>query len=157
MDIVLTISAALSAIFTLVIVLLVFQIQKSLNTNEKQMEKLLRVVVEQAHELTKHQIEASSSLNKLLDNFIQEFHKIENYLNDLQKTNVQGNLNLSNLIQETQKIGGYLNQLRESNHQEDERLYNLLYGNTNMQLEKLQATVDELRALKASLEESVKF
>ncbi|AFY49717.1 hypothetical protein Nos7524_3944 [Nostoc sp. PCC 7524] len=157
MNIILILSATLSALFILVIVLLVFQIQNSLSNHEKQIDKLLRVIVEQANEINKSQIEASSNLNKQLENLIQKVQKIDNYLKELEQINTKSNLDLTNLIQETQKVGRCLSQLQDANHQDGEKLYNLLYGNTNIQLEKLQATVDELRALKFSLEESVKF
>jgi phage-related protein len=195
MDILVLISSAVSALSTLVIAFLVFQVQKSLHTNKTQQEKLLRFL-EEANEISKdikriaseetiqhnaasanikiqfeNLIRENQNIKKSLQDFlqnngninqnifqlVQEIQKVENFLDELLQSNGKSNHNLINLTQETQNIKNNLNDLLQATIKDNKNLYNLLFGNTNMQLEKLQLTVDELKALKVSLEESIRF
>lgn len=139
MEIALLTFSAISAISTVVIAVLLFQIQKSLNTNKIQQEKLLRLV------------EANNELNKQIGQMTTEGNRKQTEYSETFEHH------FDNLIQRIEIFDNYLNELLQGNNKSSDRLYNLLYGNTNIQLEKLQAALDELKALKASLEESVRF
>lgn len=148
--------------------LFVILINSSLRNQKTQQEKILRFL-EEANEISKdikriasednkHQtaVPVPGSFQKQSDSLILEIQNIKNSLNELLQSNGQTNENFSTLIQETQKVENTLNELLQSNIKESQSLYILLSGNTNMQLEKLQETFDELKGLKASLEDSAK-
>jgi ElaB/YqjD/DUF883 family membrane-anchored ribosome-binding protein len=166
MNIAILVVSSVSAALILVIMLFVILINSSLHNHKTQQEKILRFL-EEANEINKdikriafednkQQPEVPGSSQKQADSLILEIQNIKNSLNELVQSNGQTNENFSSLIQETKKVENTLNELLQSNIKESQSLYILLSGNTNTQLEKLQETFDELKGLKASLEDSAK-
>ncbi|MBW4668327.1 MAG: hypothetical protein KME60_13100 [Cyanomargarita calcarea GSE-NOS-MK-12-04C] len=166
MNIAILVVSSVSTALILVIMLFVILININLRNQKTQQEKILRFL-EEANEISKdikriafednkQQPEVPGSFQKQLDSLILEIQNIKNNLNELLQSNGQTNENFYTLIQETQKVENTLNELLQSNIKESQSLYILLSGNTNMQLEKLQETFDEIKGLKASLEDSAK-
>jgi hypothetical protein len=168
MNIAILVVSSVSTALILVIMLFVILINSSFRNQKTQQEKILRFL-EEANEISKDikriasednkqqtAVPVPGSFQKQSDSLILEIQNIKNSLNELLQSNGQTNENFSTLIQETQKVENTLNELLQSNIKESQSLYILLSGNTNMQLEKLQETFDELKGLKASLEDSAK-
>ena len=166
MSIAILVVLSVSTALILVIMLFVILINSSLRNQKTQQEKIVRFL-EEANEISKdikriafednkQQPKMPVSSQTQADSLILEIQNIKNSLNELVQSNEQTNQNFSSLIQETQKVENTLNELLQSNIKESQSLYILLSGNTNTQLEKLQETFDELKGLKANLEDSAK-
>lgn len=137
MDITLLVFSAVSAISTAITAAMVFQIQKLIYSGKMQQEKLLRVV------------ENTNETSREIRHLASEQIKSQTEFDASNKKQIE------DLIQANQNIENCLNELLQANQQSIDRLYNLLHENTSIQLDKWQAGINELGALRNSLDENV--
>jgi DNA repair exonuclease SbcCD ATPase subunit len=130
MDTVPLIFSGVSAISLVIISVLALQIQKIINANKSEQEKVLKLV------------EADNELSKQLGEITAEGNRkqIESY--EIVHNRVE------NLIQVTSNLENCLNQLLESNNLSGESLTNLLQGNTDKQLENIQGLIAKIDTIK---------
>jgi Rad3-related DNA helicase len=143
MELVLVVFSAVSAISTAILVFLILQIQKSLNTNAKKRTESDADIYKQLERLLQRHQAIEQKLVELIDAQSKSVDKVYELLRgsgDLQIGRLQ-------LIIETLEI------IKKS----IASLYELLRGDGELQVGKLQTVADKLEALKNSLEESIRF
>jgi hypothetical protein len=128
MEMVLLIVSAVSAISIAAIAVLLLQIKKSLNTTKTEQEQLLKLV-ESANELSKQLGQITAEGNRKQTEYSETV-----------------NNQVGSLVQETSKLENHLVKLLESDNNFKETFFQQMQGNTEKQLENLQALVEKIDA-----------